>query len=108
MAIVSEQTVALVEGIAAEAERVETPCGDGTMAWRLWGSGPPLVLLHGFTGSGASWSAVSRELAKLHRVITIDLRQFGRPDAPARVPSHGVSRRGADDPSFEPGRLARR
>ena len=30
------------------------------------GSGEPLVLLHGFTGSVASWSSVSHDLAKLH------------------------------------------
>jgi hypothetical protein len=42
------------------------------------------------------------------RDVIIDLRQFGRTDAPASVPSQGVSRRRADDPSFELGRLARR
>ena len=58
MAIISEQTKALVEGIAAEAERVETPCGDGTLVWRRWGSGPPLVLLHGGYGS---WIALGAQ-----------------------------------------------
>jgi len=31
VAFISEQTVAFVAGIAAEAERIETPCGDGAM-----------------------------------------------------------------------------
>ena len=48
MAYISDATVAHVDRIAAEAERLETPCGDGTMVWRRWGNGgPPLVLLHG-------------------------------------------------------------
>ena len=41
--------------LAAEAERVETPCGDGGMVWRVWGSGPPLVLFHGGYGSWMHW-----------------------------------------------------
>jgi len=45
VALISEETVALVRGVAAEAERLETPCGDGHMVWHVWGSGPPLMLL---------------------------------------------------------------
>jgi hypothetical protein len=33
VALISEATRALVEGIAAEAERFETPCGEGSMVW---------------------------------------------------------------------------
>jgi 2-succinyl-6-hydroxy-2,4-cyclohexadiene-1-carboxylate synthase len=46
------------------------------------GSGTPLVLLHGFTGSLASWSPVSRDLARLHRVIAIDIIGHGASSAP--------------------------
>ena len=55
MPVVSQATIDFVNGIAAEAERIDTPCGDGTMAWRCWGSGPPLVLLHGGYGSWMHW-----------------------------------------------------
>ena len=51
------------------------------------GSGSPLVLLHGFTGSVASWSSVSRDLAKFHRVVAIDIIGHGgsaAPEDPAR------------------------
>jgi 2-succinyl-6-hydroxy-2,4-cyclohexadiene-1-carboxylate synthase len=51
------------------------------------GSGTPLVLLHGFTGSAASWSSVSRDLASLHRVIAIDIIGHGASSAPAD-PTH--------------------
>src|SRR5687768_3594846 len=30
-----------------QAARRETPCGDGVMAWHLWGAGEPVVMLHG-------------------------------------------------------------
>ncbi len=47
------------------------------------GNGSLLVLLHGFTGSAASWTPVLRELAKNHRVIAIDLIGHGGSSAPA-------------------------
>jgi 2-hydroxy-6-oxonona-2,4-dienedioate hydrolase len=82
VAVISEQTVALVEGIAAEADRVETPCGDGTMVWRLWGSGPPLVLLHGGYGSWMHWIRNVLPLSRRFRVIAPDLPGLGESATP--------------------------
>jgi len=62
--LISEETVAIVEGVAAEAQRVDTPCGIGTMVWRIWGSGPPLVLFHGGYGSWTHWIRNVLVLAK--------------------------------------------
>lgn len=47
------------------------------------GEGPPLVLLHGFTGSGASWARHVPVFATRFLTITIDLLGHGRSDAPA-------------------------
>lgn len=47
------------------------------------GSGPPLVLQHGYPQDWRSWSAVLPILAEHHRVICPDMRGFGRSDAPA-------------------------
>jgi pimeloyl-ACP methyl ester carboxylesterase len=41
------------------------------------GSGPPVVLVHGFASSLETWSAVLPALAKGHRVIALDLKGFG-------------------------------
>src|ERR1700730_6863851 len=49
--LVSENTVAFVKGVAAEARRGETPCGGGHIGLHVWGDGPPLALLHGGYGS---------------------------------------------------------
>ena len=35
------------------AVRAETPCGAGSLVWRAWGRGRPLVLLHGGSPKGA-------------------------------------------------------
>jgi pimeloyl-ACP methyl ester carboxylesterase len=44
------------------------------------GSGEPLVLLHGIATDSSIWAGVLAELAREHRVITVDLPGFGRSD----------------------------
>jgi 2-succinyl-6-hydroxy-2,4-cyclohexadiene-1-carboxylate synthase len=46
------------------------------------GRGPPLLLLHGFTGSVRAWDAVRPALATFARVISLDLIGHGRSAAP--------------------------
>ncbi|PTA48246.1 alpha/beta fold hydrolase [Micromonospora sp. RP3T] len=47
------------------------------------GSGPAVVLIHGYPLSGASWEKQTRELlAAGHRVVTYDRRGFGRSSQP--------------------------
>ena len=82
MAVISEKTVALVAGIAAEAERIETPCGDGSLVWRVWGSGPPLVLLHGGYGSWSHWVRNVIPLSRRFTVFACDLPGLGESATP--------------------------
>jgi pimeloyl-ACP methyl ester carboxylesterase len=82
VAVISEKTVALVAGIAAEAERIETPCGDGSLVWRVWGSGPPLVLLHGGYGSWSHWVRNVIPLSRRFTVIAPDLPGLGESATP--------------------------
>jgi pimeloyl-ACP methyl ester carboxylesterase len=82
VAVIGEKTVALVAGIAAEAERIETPCGDGSLVWRVWGSGPPLVLLHGGYGSWSHWVRNVLPLSRRFTVIAPDLPGLGESATP--------------------------
>jgi 2-hydroxy-6-oxonona-2,4-dienedioate hydrolase len=75
--LISEATSALVDGFAAEAERCETPCGEGNMVWHCWGSGPPLVLLHGGYGSWSHFIRNVLPLSRSFRVIAPDLPGLG-------------------------------
>ena len=77
MPIINEKTKALVAGIAAEAQRIESPCGDGSLVWRVWGSGPPLVLLHGGYGSWTHWIRNIPVLSRRFTVIAPDLPGLG-------------------------------
>jgi 2-succinyl-6-hydroxy-2,4-cyclohexadiene-1-carboxylate synthase len=46
------------------------------------GGGPALVLLHGFTGSAASWASHVEVFARRYLVVAVDLLGHGRSDAP--------------------------
>lgn len=57
---------------------------------------PPLVLLHGFTGSGASWSQVRAALGSSRRLITLDALGHGRSSAPPDPRRYAVAHAAAD------------
>src|SRR5438477_2442985 len=80
--LISEETVAFVQGVAAEAQRVETPCGDGHMIWHVWGEGPPLALLHGGYGSWTHWIRNVLPLSRSFAVAAPDLPGVGESAAP--------------------------
>ena len=58
----------------------------GRVFARIGGSGPPLVLVHGFPETGAMWHRVAPKLAERFSVVVPDLRGYGWSSAPA---SHG-------------------
>ena len=58
--------------------------GDIDLYYEDHGSGAPIVLIHGYPLSGASWEKqVAVLLAAGHRVITYDRRGFGKSSQPA-------------------------
>jgi len=77
-----EEPEAYVERIESLAVRATTPAGAGSMAWRIWGEGPPLVLLHGASGSWTHWIRNVLPLAARFRVLVPDMPGFGDSDAP--------------------------
>jgi pimeloyl-ACP methyl ester carboxylesterase len=50
--------------------------------YREEGSGPPLLLIHGFGASTFTWRRVAPDLARTNRVILVDLKGFGQSDKP--------------------------
>lgn len=70
--------------LQSQAERITTPCGAGHMVWHAWGSGRPLVLLHGGSGSWTHWLRnIEPLVAAGRRVIAADLPGFGDSAVPA-------------------------
>ena len=54
-----------------------------TLHVRTGGSGPAVVLLHGYGETGDMWAPLAVALASTHRVIVPDLRGMGLSDKPA-------------------------
>jgi pimeloyl-ACP methyl ester carboxylesterase len=71
----------------ATAERVDTTHAGARLAWRRWGAGPPLVLLHGASGSWAHWVRNIPALAARFTVLAADMPGFGDSDLPPGPPS---------------------
>jgi pimeloyl-ACP methyl ester carboxylesterase len=69
----------------------ETPCGDGVMVWRVWGSGPPVVLGHGSHGSWAHWIRNIDALAAEYTVWVPDFPGCGDSAMPPRADNTGIS-----------------
>jgi 2-hydroxy-6-oxonona-2,4-dienedioate hydrolase len=80
-----------VQHLLTHATRVETPCGDGTMVWHVWHpespeeAHPPIVLLHGGSGSWTHWLRNIEPLVQSGRsVYAADLPGFGDSASPER------------------------
>lgn len=50
------------------------------------GSGPPVLLLHGFPQTHVCWDRIAPALATRHHVVLVDLRGYGASAAPAGGP----------------------
>ena len=73
---------ARIARIEAAASRAVAPVASGAMVWRVWGEGPPLVLLHGASGSWTHWIRNVVPLAARYRVLAPDMPGYGDSDAP--------------------------
>lgn len=69
-------------------DRIDT--GDATIAVRHAGSGPPVLLLHGFPQTSAMWHQVAPALAREHTVVVPDLRGYGSSSKPAGGGDHAA------------------
>ena len=74
----------ILDELAAAARRIETPCGEGAMVWRVWNvdAGSPLVLLHGGSGSWRHWVHQVSRYARERCVIAPDLPGLGESAMP--------------------------
>lgn len=65
---------------------VET--SDTSIFVRWAGSGPPVLLLHGFPQTHLMWRGVAPRLAATFTVVCADLRGYGRSGCPPSTPDH--------------------
>lgn len=60
-----------------QTERHRVDVGGATIGYEVTGTGPPLVLVHGLSGSGRWWRHNMAAFAAHFRVYTLDLVGFG-------------------------------
>lgn len=82
LARLGNSPAAIEAHVAGLAQRLETACGDGSLVWRCWGEGPPLVLLHGGYGSWTHWIRNVLPLSRGRRVLAVDLPGLGESATP--------------------------
>lgn len=70
-------------------ETAEVATGEATIFLRRAGSGPPLLLLHGFPETHLMWRGVAPRLAADFTVVCADLRGYGASSCPRSRPDHG-------------------
>lgn len=72
--------------LRARATQHTTPCGNGRTVWHVWGqpgSQPPVLLLHGGSGSWTHWLRNIQSLVDAGRQVWVpDLPGFGDSDLP--------------------------
>ena len=71
-----------IPGFQNKVITVQSNDGPVDIACQIGGSGPPLLLLHGFPQTKAIWHRVAPELAKYYSVVAADLRGYGASSKP--------------------------
>ncbi|MGY1831150.1 alpha/beta fold hydrolase [Geodermatophilus sp. SYSU D01180] len=66
----------------------QVPVGEVVLRVRAGGSGPPMLLLHGYPETHLAWGLVAGDLAEDFTVVAPDLRGYGDSSKPAAVPGH--------------------
>ncbi len=82
----------MIPGFASETLEVNGQ----KIAFSRGGSGPPVLLLHGFPQTRAMWHAIAPVLARDFTVIAADLRGYGDSAKPAGVENYSFREMAAD------------
>ncbi|MCC8978174.1 alpha/beta fold hydrolase [Bradyrhizobium acaciae] len=74
-------------------ERHDVETDGATIASFIGGSGPPLLLLHGYPQTHVAWHRIAPVLARNHTVVATDLRGYGDSRGPQLVDASAYSKR---------------
>ena len=85
-----QQAANTLSQLEAQATMHHTPSGKGRMAWRCWGQGDPLLLLHGGAGAWSHWARNIPALLAHRTVWAPDLPGLGDSDQPETLTIEGI------------------
>ncbi|MGH3319572.1 MAG: alpha/beta fold hydrolase [Streptosporangiaceae bacterium] len=77
----------IVDSLEEEADRLVTTVDGVRVTWRRWGTGPPVVMLHGGWGSWLHWVRNVAALRRRFTVLAADLPGFGDSPCPPELTS---------------------
>ena len=77
MTVLASPAVAAGYDFPANFKTQEVATNGTTLHVRIGGTGPTVVLLHGYGETGDMWAPLAADLAKTHTVIVPDLRGMG-------------------------------
>jgi haloacetate dehalogenase len=77
-----------MSGMLEDFQPVQIDTGETTIFACRSGTGPPVLLLHGFPQTHLMWRAVAPDLARDFTVVCADLRGYGRSGCPDSAPDH--------------------
>lgn len=80
----------LLRRLADMAAVTDVPCSGGFVRWRRFGTGDPLVLVHGGHGNWMHWALNIEAFATRRTVWVPDLPGYGDSSAPAQADLDGV------------------
>jgi haloacetate dehalogenase len=72
----------------ADFEAIEVPTAETSIFLRRAGTGPALLLLHGFPQTHLMWRGIAPRLARRFTVVCADLRGYGRSGCPPSDADH--------------------
>src|SRR2546423_13842683 len=86
LAVISEQIDIAQPALpsAFKSQIVHSPAGADIFV-RSAGTGPVVVLIHGYAETSDSWAPLATEIVKTYTVIVPDLRGIGGSSRPARA-----------------------
>src|SRR3569623_719978 len=77
-----------LQGMAIGFVERRISTGEAEIFARYGGNGPPLLLLHGFPDTHATWRGIAPRLAEAFTVVTADLRGYGQSSCPPSSATH--------------------
>src|SRR5262245_40641353 len=84
MTILQKTPADYVAALERAATRRTTPLKQGEIVWHVWGSGPPLVLMHGGTGSWLHWVRNIEAFVQDYQVVVPDIPGSGESGDPEK------------------------
>ncbi|WP_439572881.1 alpha/beta fold hydrolase [Phreatobacter sp.] len=80
--------VAVTDALFPGFRMLDVPAAGATIRLRTGGSGPPLLLLHGYPQTHVLWHRVAPRLAERFTVVAADLRGYGDSSKPQTTADH--------------------